>query len=230
MAENAVSQSFDHSIFDQLLKKYVNNGFVSYSSLLQQRAQLDEYLKLISVQNPELLGRPAQLAFYINAYNAFTITLILNNLGKIKSIRDIGKPWDQKTWNIGGKKYSLNEIEHEILRKRFSEPRIHFAIVCASIGCPDLQPYAFTADKLEEQLAQVTKDFFSSPKHLQISGKTVRVSQIFNWFGDDFKQKGASLLDFIMKNADSNTATSLSEIVKKAEVKFLDYDWNLNGK
>jgi phosphatidylglycerophosphatase A len=224
------AEGFDHSLFDKLLKKNVSNGFVAYSSLAEETDKIDQYLRQLAVQDPDLLTKDEQIAFYINAYNAFTIKLILNYLDKIKSIRDIDKPWDQKIWNINGRLLSLNDIEHKILREKYDEPRIHFAIVCASIGCPDLQPFAFTGKHLEKQLTEVTRAFFASPKNLQISGRTIKLSRIFKWFAGDFKKGGSSLTEFVRKNADKEIAAKLAAIGERAKVRFLDYDWNLNGR
>ena len=172
---------------------------------------------------------------FLNAYNAFTLKLILNNYGKIKSITELDKPWDKEKWNVAGDMLSLNEIEHERLRKDFSEPRIHFAIVCASIGCPDLWEHAYSEDEIYSELNKATKKFVKSPKHVLIKstddGHVLYINQIFNWFGEDFKtDKYVSVLGFIEKHANKDTKEFIEQHGSELTVKYLEYDWNLNEK
>jgi len=224
------SGSIDHSLFDSLLQRHVNEGRVSYTGFARDITVLNQYLTQLATTDINSYGREEQLAFYINAYNAFTIKLIVNNIGKIKSIRDINKPWDTKEWKVAGNVLSLNDIEHEILRKKFKEPRIHFAIVCASIGCPDLANRVFAGENIDVALTAATRRFFSSPKHLQVAGNTVKLSKIFEWFGDDFKQGSGSILDFVARYSPTTVAAQLTATGKNVRIKYLDYDWNLNGK
>ncbi len=160
-----------------------------------------------------------KLAYWINAYNALTIDIILRN-PSVKSIKDIDNPWDQKLWKLGDNWYDLNEIEHKILRK-MNEPRIHFAIVCASISCPKLQNSAFIGSKLDMQLTAATKEFLNDPSKNKLSINKLELSRIFKWFSQDFKQ-GQSLIDFLNKYSDIG-------ISQKASISYKDYDWNLNN-
>jgi hypothetical protein len=147
-----------------------------------------------------------------------TINLVLRHY-PLKSIKDIKNPWGQRIWRIGDKLYNLEDIEHQILRK-MDEPRIHFAIVCASISCPKLQNEAFQASKIDTQLTKATKEFLADTNRNNISKYSLELSKIFQWFSKDFKQNG-SLIDFLNQYADI-------EISDKAKIKFKDYNWNLN--
>ena len=144
--------------------------------------------------------------------------MIIDNY-PVKSIKDIKQPWDKKFFKIGGEAMSLNQIEHEILRK-MDEPRIHFAIVCASYSCPKLQNEAFTANNLEIQLTNATKEFLADKNRNEISEKSIKISKIFDWFAKDFTQDG-SLIDFL------NTYTDVT-ISPKAKKRYLEYNWALN--
>lgn len=213
-------QEFDHSIFSNLLKTHVSkNGNVDYYGFQKDKENLSAYIDLLSKNSVEdYWTKDQKLAYWINAYNALTIDLIIRN-PTIKSIKDIEKPWDQRLWQLGDKWYSLNEIEHQILRK-MEEPRIHFAIVCASVSCPKLQNEAFTAENLEEQLTQATKEFLSDSSKNVISDNSLKLSKIFKWFAKDFNQ-GQSLVEFLNKYSDI-------EISQSASIRYLDYNWNLN--
>lgn len=221
----------DHSIFDSLLKQYVDtNGNVDYTSLLKESDQLDKYLALLSsnAPNDEHWSKEDQLAYWINAYNAYTIKLILNNY-PLESIKDIGSniqvpfvntPWDIKFIEIAGKTYDLNNIEHNIIRKNFDEPRIHFALVCASFSCPRLRGEAYIGSKIDEQLTDQTKNFLEDSNKNIISEDEIRVSKLFNWYKGDFT-KGQKLIEFLNKYAPVT-------INSNATVKHMNYDWSLN--
>jgi len=164
-------------------------------------------------------SKEAKLAYWINAYNALTIDLILKNY-PVKSIKDIKNPWDQKLWQFGDTWQDLNTIEHKILRP-MKEPRIHFAIVCASISCPKLQNKAFTASTLETQLTQATKEFLNDPTKNELTKDAVQLSRIFKWFKKDFEITG-SLIQFLNQYTDF-------EISESAKANYKDYNWNLNN-
>lgn len=219
-ANTVQSNSIDHSLFSELLQKHVSSkGKVDYKGFQSDRVKLDNYLKSLGKNIPsDSWAKEEILAYWINAYNAFTIDLILRN-PSVKSIKDIDDPWGQKLWKLGDKWYDLNEIEHKILRK-MNEPRIHFAIVCASVSCPKLQNSAFIGSKLDIQLTISTKEFLNDPSKNKISTNKLELSKIFKWFSQDFKQ-GHSLIDFLNKYSDI-------EISQKASISYKDYDWNLN--
>lgn len=212
-----------HLLWDELLQNNVSeSGQVNYKGFQNERNKLYIYLDVLSKAYSDksfsTLSKEKKLAFWINAYNAMTVDLILRNY-PIKSIKDIDKPWDQRFWKLGSKWFNLNEIEHEILRK-MNEPRIHFTIVCASVSCPKLQNKAFTASKLETQLIDATTDFLSDLERNELSENSIKISKIFQWFSKDFKQDG-SLIDFL--NQYSNV-----DISAKAKKTFKDYNWDLN--
>lgn len=211
---------FNHSSFDELLKKHVlENGDVNYINFKKDRKLLSEYIASLSHNMPDGSWlKEEKLVFWINAYNAMTIDLILRHY-PIKSIKDIDKPWDQRHWKLGNKWYNLNDIEHKILRK-MNEPRIHFAIVCASISCPKLLNKAYTSSNLEEQLTMVTKGFLNDSTKNNLSKNNIKLSKIFQWFTKDFKQNG-SLIDFLNVYSDVKVSA-------KAKKSFKDYNWGLN--
>lgn len=220
-----------HQIWDQLVKTHVKpNGMVDYKGFIREKAKLESYLKLLSENAPDrkTWSKNQQLAYWINAYNAFTVKLIVDNY-PTKSIRDLGPQlkiplikdvWHYKFFKIGGVETSLDEIEHSIIRKEFDEPRIHFAINCASVSCPPLLNEAFTAEKLESQLQKVAIGFINDPTRNKITQDAAQISSIFSWFQGDFTKKG-SLIDFL-------NLFSKVKIKPNAKISHLDYNWNLN--
>ena len=213
-------ESFNHNLWDSLLKTHVsNNGNVNYRAFKKDKTSLDNYISAIAENMPDdSWSKNETLAYWINAYNALTIDLIIRNY-PVKSIKDIKDPWGQKLWKLGNRWYDLNEIEPQILRK-MDEPRIHFAIVCASFSCPKLQNFAFNATDLETQLTESTKTFLTDSNRNIITENELKISRIFQWFNKDFKQNG-SVVDFI------NTYTNI-DINPKAKTSYLDYNWDLN--
>ncbi len=218
-----------HQQWDKLLKKHVNaSGMVSYKGFQKDKADLDSYLKTLSDNAPQSSwSENEQKAYWINAYNAFTVALILKHY-PVKSIKDIGgkiykvnTPWDIKFINLGGKKYDLNNIEHGILRKKFDDPRIHFALVCASISCPRLRNEAYTAAQLNAQLEDAGKDFLNDKSKNRVNTEKAELSKYFSWYKGDFTKNG-SLTDFINKY-------SQTKINANTKIGSLDYNWNLNG-
>ncbi|RMG88194.1 MAG: DUF547 domain-containing protein [Bacteroidetes bacterium] len=219
----------NHDLWSRLLHRNVTpEGRVLYAGFARERDSLRLYLETLSQNPPDPDRWPEneQLAYWINAYNAFTVELILTHY-PVKSIKDIaGKipminsPWDLKFFKIGGVDFDLNTIEHEILRKQFQEPRIHFAINCASKSCPNLLNEAYLADRLEAQLQRQAIRFVNDSTKNQIAGDEARLSPIFNWFAKDFTQNG-TLTDFINRFAKQ-------PLSPKTKIRFLGYDWNLN--
>ncbi len=208
----------DHTLWDELLKKHVtNNGDVNYKAFVKDKKNLEKYLGYLS-QNPAQKSWPVseQFAYYINLYNAGTTLLIVQNY-PVASIKDIKRPWHQKFIMVGDKTVSLNTIEHGILRK-MNDPRIHFAINCASISCPRLLNEAFTSEKLETQLQKLTAEFINSDKN-KIAENKVELSKIFDWFKKDFPNK--DLVSYINIYSDV-------KVNKNADVDYMDYDWRLN--
>ncbi|MGI8583814.1 MAG: DUF547 domain-containing protein [Chitinophagaceae bacterium] len=219
-----------HNQWDKLLKKNVNaSGMVNYKNFQKDKTELDAYLKILSDNPPQSSwSENEQKAYWINAYNAFTVSLILQHY-PVKSIKDIGPaiqipfvntPWDNKFFKIGGKKYDLNNIEHSILRKKYDDPRIHFALVCASISCPRLRNEAYTAAKLDAQLEDAGKEFLNDKSKNNITAGKAELSKYFSWYKGDFTKNG-SLADFINKY-------SQIKINSNTKISYLDYNWSLN--
>ncbi len=254
VAASAFAQ-FDHShkAFDDLLKKhvtYITNGNasqVSYAGFAKDRAALKVYLDAVSAV-PEATykswNKNQQLAFLINAYNAFTIELILSKYPNLKSIREIGgsfsKPWSQKFFTLFGKETNLDNIEHDMIRAdgAFNDPRIHVAVVCASIGCPMLRVDAFTGDKIDAQLDDAMTRFFSdrSRNRYNAESKKLEVTKLLEWYKKDFVKgyKGFGSVEAVLgKYADklADDPAARAEIkAGKVAITHLDYDWNLNDK
>ena len=212
--------NIDHSLWDHLLKQYVaDHGDVNYKGFKQDVDLLNTYINQLSTTIPsEHWSKQEQLAYYINVYNANTVKLIIDHY-PIKSIKDIKNPWSKKRIYIGDKNYSLSEIENDILRK-LDEPRIHFAINCASKSCPKLLNVAYTAENVDSLLELTAKEFINNPDKNRISENSVQLSKIFDWYKKDFTDNG-SLIDYI-------NHYSLVKINSKAKIDYLEYDWNLN--
>lgn len=229
---NQSISSFDHSHagFNALLKKYVINGKVDYKGFKNEEDSLNKYLTgLSSVTQTEYnsFSGSEKLCFLINSYNAFTIKLILDHY-PLKSIRNIGflpgAAWKKDFFVLLGEKRNLDWIEHSKLRVDFSEPRIHFAIVCASIGCPPLQSEVYIPAKLESQLQKSMEAFLSDKgkNRYDSSNNTLYLSKIFDWFQGDFTKK-TTLVEFIKRGMNT-------EIPENTTIRYTDYDWNLNEK
>lgn len=218
--ENQTTQTTIHENFDSLLSKYVSvNGNVNYEGFKSEKSKLRAYIALLGENLPEdSWSKNKKLAYWMNAYNAMTVDLILRNL-PLQSIKDIKGPWEQRLWKLGSKWYNLDEIEHKILRE-MGDPRIHFGINCASFSCPPLHNEAFTAAKVDQQLEALAIAFVNDEKRNTLSTDAVEISKIFNWFSKDFKTEG-SVVDYLNKYAKN-------PISPNAKVRYKDYDWNLN--
>ncbi|TYB79140.1 DUF547 domain-containing protein [Bizionia myxarmorum] len=220
LSMNAFAQKIEHSDWTNFLQKHVSKeGAVDYKSIKVNAAELNKYLNQFSEISPkDSWSKNETLAYWINAYNAFTVKLIIDNY-PLKSIKDIKNPWDQEFIPINGKRLSLNHIEHDILRN-MKEPRIHFSIVCASASCPKLQNKAFTSEKLEQQLTAATKEFLADVSKNKVQKENIDISKIFKWFSKDFKETG-SIIDFL------NTYSEI-KISQNAKTSYMDYSWELN--
>ncbi len=217
-----LTKPISHVGFDTLLRKHVSiDGKVNYKGFKKDSVAFEKYLSLLSKNPPNdsTWNNNEKLAYWINAYNAFTIKLILKNY-PIKSIKNITTPWDEKFFMVGKNKMTLNNIENDILRKKFAEPRIHFAIVCASYSCPKLLNTAFASVNIEKQLETAAIDFINDPKRNIITADKVQLSEIFSWFTADFTKDG-TIIAFLNKY-------SKVKINDKAKVNYLTYNWNLN--
>lgn len=213
--------NISHQVFNNLLQKYVSNdGKVNYKGLKNDKAALETYITTLAKQIPNnTWSKNAALAYWINAYNAFTLKLIVDNY-PVKSITNLsgGKPWDVKNIELAGKKYSLNNIENDIIRPTYKDARIHFAVNCAAVSCPPLSNTAFTEANINDLLNTRTKNFINSSANT-ITASKIRISKIFDWYKADFEDVPA----FINKYSTIKTITNTG-------IEFNEYNWNLNEK
>lgn len=245
----AALADFDHGDWDNLLREHVKERGggvatqVDYGGMASDRSKIRTYLsKLSAVSRSDFdaWSEPAQLAFLINAYNAWTVDLILDDYPDIDSIRDIGfllsSAWNQDVANLFGESVTLDEIEHEMIRGWgiYNEPRIHFAVNCAAIGCPALRGEAYTQERLEMQLDDSTKKFLSDRSRNYLDNGRIYISRIFDWYEEDFEQGwggvnsvGEFLANYSAELAlDTQTAQELR--VGDIRIRYLRYDWGLN--
>jgi len=217
-----------HEQWTVLLQKHVDeNGNVNYGGFAQDSVDFNRYLGLLKTHHPnDSWSSDERKAYWVNAYNAFTVKLIVDNY-PIRSIKDLGgaiykvnTPWDNRFILIEGYDYDLNNIEHDILREEWSDPRIHFAVNCASISCPKLLNVAFNANSLDKQLDKVAAGFINGDKN-DIQTGQAKLSRIFKWFNGDFTKEG-SLIEFLNKY-------SSVQINADAALDYQAYDWSLNG-
>jgi hypothetical protein len=220
----------DNPAYAELLNKYVADGWVDYKGFKSKENMLDQYLLALEQIQIKDLSFSQKKAFYINAYNAWTIKLILSAYPEVKSIKDLGSifksPCKNKIVRIEGKTLTLDHIEHDILRPKFKDPRVHFAVNCASKSCPPLRPQPYDGDTLNEQLDEMTTAFINDPKSNHMDGNRLYVSAIFKWFAEDFNH---DIVDFFLKYARGSLKTELEDKKDRIKIKYLDYDWSLNG-
>lgn len=220
----------DHSLWTDLLQEYVNDsGFVNYQGLLGEKQKLNRYTEDLSNNPPsESWSENEKLAYWINAYNAFTVKLIVDNY-PLESIKDLNPTiaiptvstiWTKKWFQIGGEDFSLDQIEHKILRKDFEEPRIHFAVNCASFSCPPLRNEAFVAERIDAQLDEQARQFINDPVRNKIESDQVIISKIFSWFKGDFTEN-KTIVEYLNQY-------SKTKIDAEADVDHMDYLWSLN--
>jgi uncharacterized membrane protein YdjX (TVP38/TMEM64 family) len=224
--------TFDHGAFTALLEKYVDAaGLVDYRGLAADAKALDAYLAALARAPLDGMGRNERLAFLINAYNAFTLRLILDHY-PLKSIKDIPEDqrWDAKRWKVGGKTWSLNQIEHEQIRPHFKEPRIHFALVCAAIGCPPLRREAYTAGRLEKQLEAQARYVHGHDRWFQFDpdANVVKRTELYDWYGGDFQQVAGSVVEYAARY--SPDLRKALDAGRRPNEKKITYDWDLNVK
>jgi Protein of unknown function, DUF547 len=227
---NTDSTPVTHEMWDALLKKHVGaDGFVDYKGFVQDSAALNRYLHLLESAHPsdKNWSRNEQMAYWINAYNAYTVQLIVRNY-PVESIKDIKRGvafvnsvWDIKFIHIQGFTYDLNNIEHNILRPVFKDARVHAAVNCASYSCPKLLNEAYTAQRLEAQLDASMRGFVNDPLRNRITADKAEVSEIFKWFKGDFERDAGSVREFLNRY-------SKVKLLDKTEISHIDYNWKLN--
>lgn len=231
-------QQIDHSPWDHFLKRYVVEGKdginrVQYDSVTDQyRQKLEKYVERLETITITNRSRPVQKAYWINLYNALTILVVLEHY-PVESIRDIdispgwfsSGPWGKKLLTIEGKDVSLNDIEHRILRPIWADPRIHYAVNCASMGCPNLQREAFTAENLNQLLEKGAREYTNHPRGVEIRDNEVYASSIYGWFQEDFGGSERNVLNHLKKYADKSLRRKLDQF---QEIYDYRYDWTLN--
>ena len=222
-----VSSNAQTTTYNSLLQKHVDKqGNVDYKGLKTDEARLDMYMEYLAATSPnKTWSVNKQKAFWINAYNAHTLKIILENypLKSITKIKKKGKTaWKIPFVKVGNKLYTLDHIEHKILRKNLFDPKIHVGVNCASISCPKLSNIAFTEENIEAELTRLMNDFVNDPSKNKLSKKKVQISSIFDWFKEDFT-KNNSVIDYL------NTFSKI-EINSNAKINYLKYDWSLNSK
>jgi hypothetical protein len=241
-----------HGLFTQILAAHVKKGVVDYPGIKAQSGDLDRYLAQIGEVTRaqfDAFGREEQMAYLINAYNAFTLKLI-SDFYPVDSIRDIGgkvggnifnrrsKQWKVSEYEANGHKVeframgqaiTLDEIEHENLRPHYRDPRVHFALVCGAVSCPFLRSEAYVSSRLNQQLDDQGRTFLADPFRNRYEDKsgTLLLSQIFDWFGADFTRDGRTVFDFVKPYL---PAEMLAKIKGVPNIGYLDYDWSLNAK
>ena len=245
---NAQTNQFDQSALSKILSRHVNaGGWVDYAGLRQDRPALQSYLDTLrNVDVAKLPSDASRLAFWINAYNAFTLNDVLEYVdGKTDSVKKVDGFFDKNKHAIAGESLTLDEIEKH--GRDMHEPRIHFAVNCASASCPKLQPFAYTAAELDRQLDQVAREFFTDPGRglrLQRNDNTVFLSPILKWYAGDFSGatstagqflsraraafSGDRVMEFVVHHVSGDVATYIQQ--KQPSVKYMDYDWTLNSQ
>jgi hypothetical protein len=216
------------------------NGSVDYDCAEQLREHLDAYRTTLQNVDLSRMTRSEQIATWINAYNAFTVELILRHREEISSIRDIPRSqrWKLRAWNVGGNTVSLDQIEHDILRPEYEEPRIHFALNCASIGCPALRDEAYSGAHLDAQLDDAAQRFLTNPEKGARTGfregwlggetPTLWLSSIFDWFREDFEQAAGSVREYVEPYLSPDDRRFVQRHEEDLDIEHLDYDWSLN--
>jgi uncharacterized membrane protein YdjX (TVP38/TMEM64 family) len=231
-ASSPATAVFDHSRFDALLRAHVDaDGFVDYAGLKRDETQLDGYLASLSGSRFGELGRDEKLALLLNAYNAFTVRLVLDHW-PLESIRDIPRErrWDDRRWKLAGETLSLNQIEHERIRPRFLEPRIHFALICAARGCPPLRAEAYMGVRLESQLVDQAQRIHSDSRWVSFDSAsgTLHLTEIYKWYASDFREAAGSVPEFVARHVPAVRAAL--DAGRHLEVRWIPYDWSLNER
>ncbi len=233
-ATQVVASEMPGLVLGAVLGEHVDDtGRVDYAALAKDRVALDRYAELVGKINPKDLGsleESERLAFWINAYNGLTLKLIVDHY-PVNSIREIEGAWDKILFRVAGEEMTLDHLEHEIIRKRFNDARVHMALVCAALSCPPLRNEAYTGERLETQLADQSRRFLADPEHYTVdSNGLATVSRIFVWFAEDFNrtyiptgagEKWDGARAFFAKYAPARQGSVVS-------VQFSEYDWRLN--
>ena len=227
--------TFTHDDLTLLLSAHVreDQGRVDYQGLKRDRDKLASYTARIAQASLSALPEPELKALLINAYNAYTLQLIIERYPDLRSIRDLRDPWATKRYVVGGQTLSLDDIEHGLLRPLFKDPRIHFAVNCASIGCPVLAATAFEGARLEEQLEAAARRTLQDPRYATTQGDTLQLTAILDWYGGDFtnpsfKGHAKTVAAYVAPYASPQVRELIQRHDGAPKVSFLTYDWSLN--
>ena len=229
-----VDDEFSHELFDQVLQKYVDSqGRVDYAGLKNDPGTLGSYLDLLAVNVPsDKATFQTGLTFWINVYNALTIKGVLDHYPttSVRKIKLFGGFFSRIKFQVGGRSYTLDNIEHDIIRSEFGDPRIHFALVCASLGCPILENRSFVPETLEERLDNATANFINNPEKVRLDreNRVLYLSQIFEWYAEDFEDTHDSVINFISEYLPEVDAAFLKG--KEVQIQYVQYDWSLNAQ
>jgi uncharacterized protein DUF547 len=224
---------FQHAAWGRLLAEGTRAGLVDYRYFAARRADLDAYLAAVGGADLGALSRGELLALLVNAYNACTVRSILDHPG-VGTIRDIPGVWTQARHRVGGYDLTLDEIEHRILRAYFKDPRVHFALNCASRSCAALAPWAFEGDRIDPQLEERRLAFLADPRNVRVEAGELRVSRYFDWYGGDFVRSGwvgsaPSLAHYIRRGAAPEVSAFIDGHGGSPAIEFLEFDWSLNS-
>jgi hypothetical protein len=232
--------TFDHARFDALLRATVNQeqNRVDYAALKKREAELDAYLGELARANLGQLSRGELLALLINAYNAYTLKTIVKTITParprgVASIRDIPSVFKAAEHTVGGFRLSLDNIEHNILRPIFKDPRIHFAVSCASVSCPPLASRAYTGARVGEELEEAARRTLESPRYARVERNRLLLTKVMDWYGRDFVTAGylgaeKTLTDYVARYARADVREFIARQRPRVPIEFLDYDWSLN--
>jgi len=223
------SAAIDHSLWDMLLHRYVDNdGRVAYRDWqTQDLASFTMYLKALAETNVDSMSETEAKTFWINAYNAVIIQGVLSGY-TAESFLSRKRLFEWYTLPIAGKEHSPDEIEHQILRKKFRDPRIHFCIVCASTSCPKLRPEAYVAERLDQQLDDAARSFINDPDRNRFVAGKIAVSPIFQWFAQDFIEQAGTVPKFILRFVAGEKKAMLESLT--GDLQYLEYNWTLNAQ
>ncbi len=224
---------FSHDLLDQVLQEYVDTeGQVDYARLKANPEKLEAYLDRIAFADPETFSYNERLTFWINAYNALVIKGVINHypITSVRKVKLFNGFFSRLKFQVAGKMRTLNNVEHDIIRTEFVDPRVHFVLVCASTSCPPLWNRAFSAETLEDRLETATFDFIQDTEYVRIdrAERRLYLSKIFKWYEDDFKEGYDGVTDFLSDYLPPEDVEFLAETPVK--IKYMDYDWSLNDQ
>lgn len=225
------AMAVDHSAFDRILKAHVKDGLVDYKGLAADKSALADYVASLGSIDASELSRPAKMALYINAYNACTLLMVLDNGGAdLKSVQDIpeDKRWKDKRWKIAGKVYSLDEIVNDVLRLQFKDARIHAALNQAAKGSPPMRAEAYNGGRLRKQLDDQTKVWINDRSDVYVKDGVLHLNDVFRQYEDDFKVSAMGAGRFVTHFADAKLKADIEPLGPLPKIEYIEFDWSLN--